>query len=94
MLLSVRVFPVLAAALLLSAGAAVPAEAGARHGLPVVSPTPQRMERIGPDVTVDGRVELITTAGTDGAAGDLLATVLRGLGAGHVARRARRAGRP
>jgi len=82
----------LGAVLLFTAGAAVPAVAVPTRAFPVVSPTPQRIERIGPDVVVPGRVELITTAATDRAAADLLGTVLRRLGVDHVVRRARPSG--
>jgi hyaluronoglucosaminidase len=86
---STRIVPALAAALLLSAGAAVPAAAGGSRALPVVSPTPQRMARIGPDVAVPDRVELITSAETDPAAADLLRTALRRLGVQRVVPRDR-----
>jgi len=88
MLRPTRFLPILATTLLASAGAAGPAAAGApAPALPVVSPTPQRIERIGPDVAVPDRVELIATDATDPAAADLLGTVLRRLGADHVVRR-------
>ncbi|GLY02970.1 beta-N-acetylglucosaminidase domain-containing protein [Actinoplanes sp. NBRC 101535] len=65
----------LAVFLLLSAGVPGPAHAGPR-ALPLVSPTPQKIERIGPDIPLPGRVELITTDATDPAAADLLRTLL------------------
>jgi hyaluronoglucosaminidase len=87
---STRFLPILTVTLMAGASAAVPAAAAAPlRALPAVSPTPQRIERIGPDVAVPGRVELIATDATDGAAADLLGTVLRRLGADHVVRRAR-----
>ena len=92
MLRPTRILPVLAAVLLVSAGAAGPAAAVPARAVPAVSPTPQAIERIGPDLVVPGRVEVITTAATDPAAADLLGTVLRRLGVDHVARRARPSG--
>jgi len=96
MLRPTRTLPALAAALLFGIGAAAPAHAAAteRSGaLPVVSPTPQRIERIGPDVSVPDRVELITTDTTDRAAADLLVTVLHRHGVDHIVRRASPSGR-
>lgn len=85
---STRILPILtAAAVLTGAGAALPASAEA-PALPAVYPTPQRIERIGPDVAVPDSVEVIATDATDGAAADLLATVLRRLGTDHLVRRA------
>jgi len=89
MLRPTRTLPVLAAALLFGTGAAVPTDAAA---LPVVSPTPQRIERIGPDVAMPDRVELITTDATDRAAIDLLRSVLHQQGVQHVVQRARPSG--
>lgn len=76
-----RRFTALAATLILSAGtAAAPAQAA--PPLPVVSPTPQQITRIGPDLDLPGNVAVITGPGTDPAAATLLHTVLRQHGIG------------
>ncbi|PSK98263.1 hyaluronoglucosaminidase [Haloactinopolyspora alba] len=61
-----------------------PGPAGPPSSTPVVSPTPQSMERIGPDVVVPGRVEVVTGEHTDGPALDTLVDLLREHGAGRV----------
>nr|WP_277347978.1 beta-N-acetylglucosaminidase domain-containing protein [Streptomyces sp. HNM0574] len=48
--------------------------------MPVVSPTPRAMERVGPDVRLGDGVELVVGEGTDPAARKLLTEVLRGHG--------------
>jgi hyaluronoglucosaminidase len=73
------------------AGQALPAAAAA--ALPPVSPTPQQLERTGPDVVLPGRVELVTTDATDPAALSLLVQTLRSRGADRITVRAEPSGR-
>lgn len=67
-----------------------PAPGAAADGTPaddpvaVVTPTPQHLARIGADVVIPGRVEVVTAGDTDAAALDLLVGLLRDNGAGRV----------
>ncbi|TDD67736.1 hyaluronidase [Jiangella aurantiaca] len=73
------------AAVLLPLAAAGPAPAAPEAvTVPVVSPTPQQIDRIGADVVVPGRVEVVATDDTDAAALDLLVELLKDNGAGRV----------
>ncbi|WP_116043450.1 beta-N-acetylglucosaminidase domain-containing protein [Amycolatopsis palatopharyngis] len=70
-----------------------PEVAGSSSGsLPVVSPTPQRLQRSGPDVVVPGRVEVVADGATDPAARELLVRTLRAHGADRVEIRATASG--
>ncbi len=74
-----------AAALLVAAGLAplggsMAADAASTPALPVITPTPQSIERTGADLPVAGRVEVIVGDDTDDAALTLLKTTLTGSG--------------
>ncbi len=64
-----------AATLTVAGPTAGPAAAGG--ALPVVSPTPQQISRTSADVPLPSSVALVTDAGTDPAAKDLLTSLLR-----------------
>ncbi|MFD0648215.1 hypothetical protein ACFQ2Y_05400 [Streptomyces malaysiensis subsp. malaysiensis] len=66
-------------ALLLPTGAAATA-ATAPGPLPVVTPRPQEMSRIGADVHVPDRVRLVIADGVDRPTRDLITSVLRRAG--------------
>src|SRR5690606_3861644 len=53
-------------------------------GLPQVTPQPQRMERMGEDVAVEGKVELVVDPLVDEPTRELAAEVLRMAGASEV----------
>ncbi|MFI0982089.1 beta-N-acetylglucosaminidase domain-containing protein [Streptomyces sp. NPDC021093] len=63
--------------------APAPAPAGSSP-LPVVSPTPQSITRVGSDIVVPSRVEVVVGKDTDRAARTLLADTLRAHGVRHV----------
>lgn len=65
----------------------------AKAPLPPVSPTPQSMERAGPDIVVPRRVEVVTDETTDAAARDLLVSTLRAHGVDRVDLGSRTGGR-
>lgn len=66
-----------AAVVTMAAILVVPGPASASGPLPVVSPTPQQISRTSADVPLPSSVKLVTDAGTDPAAKDLLTSVLR-----------------
>ncbi|WP_234701172.1 dihydroxyacetone kinase subunit DhaK, partial [Streptomyces malaysiensis] len=70
-------------ALLLPTGAAATA-ATAPGPLPVVTPRPQEMSRIGADVHVPDRVRLVIADGVDRPTRDLITSVLRRAGASRI----------
>ncbi|AGP60691.1 beta-N-acetylglucosaminidase domain-containing protein [Streptomyces rapamycinicus] len=71
-------------ALLLPTGAVTTAAAAAPGPLPVVTPRPQEMSRIGADVHVPSRVRLVISDGVDRPTRDLVAAVLRRAGASRI----------
>ncbi|MFD5701453.1 beta-N-acetylhexosaminidase family protein [Streptomyces lasiicapitis] len=73
--------------------AAVPGDAaGTARPLPTVSPTPQHMARVGPDVPLAPRVELVVGSGTDAAASREVVDALRAHGVRQVDTRSRASG--
>ncbi|SED56005.1 beta-N-acetylhexosaminidase family protein [Streptomyces melanosporofaciens] len=72
-------------ALLLPTGAAATAATAAAPGpLPVVTPHPQEMSRIGADVHVPARVRLVVADGVDRPTRELVTSVLRRAGASRI----------
>jgi hyaluronoglucosaminidase len=75
-------------------GPAVPAAGEAEAGsLTPVSPTPQHLTRVGPDLVVPGRAEVVAGADTDGTARALLVRTLRAHGVEPADMTARASGR-
>ena len=68
----------------LAAPSAPVAAIGNPGGLPAVSPVPQQMQRVGADVVVPGRVQVVVGSDTDGSARRLLVQTLHEHGADRV----------
>ncbi|MFE2446970.1 beta-N-acetylglucosaminidase, partial [Streptomyces sp. NPDC059426] len=83
-LASVTVLFTLLALLLPTGVAATAATAAAPGPLPVVTPHPQEMSRIGADIHVPARVRLVVADGVDRPTRDLVTSVLRRAGASRI----------